>query len=182
MTLGELDFMQFLPAWMQTDETAMALAYAVENQLHRIFTQLDALKIYTSISTQTDVVLDKLAAQFDTLGYSSDMTLAVKRSLVQNSILNHKRCGTVAAVEQVATDIFGDAWVEEWFDYDGEPYHFKVHTTNVGVGDEEAAAFEKIVKATQNVRSYLESIVIETVAQMEPAFAGCMHIAESIYV
>ena len=182
MTLDDLDFMQFLPAWMRDDATACALAYAVENQLKRIFSQFDALKIYTSISTQTTAVLDKLAWQFNVPEYSSDLSLDVKRKIVQNAIITHKQRGTVAAVERVAADIFGDAWIEEWFDYDGDPYHFKVHTTNVSVGDEAAAAFEKIIEAAQNVRSYLEAVIIETVVQLQPAFAGVVHEAEQIYI
>ena len=96
--------------------------------------------------------------------------------------MTHKQRGTVAAVERVVSDIFGDGWVEEWSQYGGEPFHFKVHTSNVSAGDQEAAYFESIVASTQNVRSYLEAVIIESVMQMDLAWGGYLHTAESIYI
>ena len=110
------------------------------------------------------------------------MPISTKRKLVRTAILTHKQRGTVAAVERVVTDIFGDGWVEEWPEYGGEPFHFKVHTSNVSAGDQEAAYFESIVASSQNVRSYLEAVIIESVMQMPLAWGGCLHTAESIYI
>lgn len=182
MKLSELDLMEFLPAWMRTDETAEAFAYAVERQLKRVITQISALTVYTSIDTQSEAILDELAWQFNIPEYDSALPISTKRKLVRTAILTHKQRGTVAAVERVVTDIFGDGWVEEWPEYGGEPFHFKVHTSNVSAGDQEAAYFESIVASSQNVRSYLEAVIIESVMQMPLAWGGCLHTAESIYI
>ena len=158
MKLSELDLMEFLPAWMRTDENARALAYAVQKQLER------------------------LISQFNIPEYSSSLPIATKRALIQTAILTHKQRGTVAAVERVVTDIFGDGWVEEWFQYDGEPFHFRVHTSNVSAGDQEAAYFESVVASTQNVRSYMEAVIIESVMEMALSWGGYLHTAEAIYI
>lgn len=182
MKLSELDLMEFLPAWMRTDENAKALAYAVERQLQRLISQFKSLVIYASIDTQSDAILDELGWQFNIPEYSSSLPLETKRKLVQSAILTHKQRGTVAAVERVVTDIFGDGYVEEWFQYGGEPYHFRVHTSNVSAGDQEAAYFESVVGSTQNVRSYLESVIVESVTQMALSVGGYLHIADTIYI
>ena len=88
----------------------------------------------------------------------------------------------MAAVERVVSDIFGDGWVEEWPEYEGDPYHFRVHTSNVSAGDQEAAYFESIVASSQNVRSYLEAVIIESVMQMQLYWGGYLHTAETIYI
>lgn len=182
MKLTELDFSAFLPQWMKSDETAMALAYAVENQIKRVVGQIAALNVYPGIGAQSAQVLDELAWQFNIPEYRTDLSLPVKRTLVQSAILTHRQRGTVAAVERVVADIFGDGWVEEWPAYEGSPYHFRVHTSNISAGDTEAANFTAAVKATQNLRSVLDSILIESVVSLGLAFAGYLHEAEEIYI
>ena len=180
--LSELDLMEFLPTWMRSDENAKALAYAVQKQLKAIIGQISKLAIYTAIQEQPDAILDELGWQFNIPEYDSDLPIVTKRALVQFAILTHKQRGTVAAVERIVTDIFGNGYVDEWFDYDGEPYHFRVHTSNVSAGDQEAAYFESIVASSQNVRSYLEAVIIESVMQMDLYVGGYLRTAESIYI
>ena len=182
MRLTELDLMEFLPAWMRTDENAKALAHAVQKQLLRVIGEIKSLSVYTSIETQPDAVLDELGWQFNIPEYSSSLPIATKRALIQSAILTHKQRGTVAAVERVVSDIFGDGWVEEWPEYKGDPYHFRVHTSNVSAGDQEAAYFESIVASSQNVRSYLEAVVIESATQLQLYWGGYLHTAETIYI
>ena len=182
MKLSELKLMEFLPAWMRTDENARALAYAVQKQLERLISQFDALVIYAAIDTQSDAILDELGWQFHVPEYSSSLPIEIKRALIETAILTHKQRGTVAAVERVVSDIFGDGWVEEWFNYDGEPYYFRVHTSNVSAGDQEAAYFESVVKSSQNVRSVLESVIIESVMEMSLYWGGYLHTAETVYI
>lgn len=182
MKLSELKLMEFLPAWMRTDENAKALAYAVEKQLERLVSQFSALVIYAAIDTQSDAILDELGWQFNVPEYSSDLPIATKRALIKSAILTHKQRGTVAAVERIVSDIFGDGWVEEWFEYDGDAYHFRVHTSNVSAGDQEAAYFESVVASSQNVRSYLEAVIIESVMEMDLAWGGYLHTAETITI
>lgn len=177
-----MDLSAFLPEWMKSDETAMALSYAVESQLKRVIGQITALNVYPNIKGQSAAVLDELAWQFNIPEYRADLPIASKRALVQSAILTHRQRGTVAAVERVVADIFGDGWVEEWPSYNGSAYHFKVHTSNISAGDTEAASFTAAVKATQNLRSVLDSIIIESVVSLSPAFSGYLHEAEEIYI
>lgn len=176
------DLMEYLPAWMRTDKTAQAFAYALQQELQAFAAQLGSLVIYAAIDSQTDQVLDELGWQFNIPEYSSSLPIETKRKLVKTAILTHKQRGTVAAVERIVTDIFGDGYVEEWFQYDGEPFHFRVHTSNVSAGDQEAAYFESVVASTQNVRSYLEAVIIESVMEMTLPWGGYLHTAEAIYI
>lgn len=182
MRLKDLELMQFLPQWMRDDRTADALAYAVERQLLRVIGEVQLVEIYANIDGQPEDVLDELGWQLNIPEYTTDLPLETKKELIKTAILTHKQRGTVAAVERVVAAIFGDGWVEEWPAYQGEPYHFKVHTSNVSVGDVEAQRFEAVVASTQNVRSYLEAIIIETVVQTALAWGGYLHEAETIYI
>ena len=111
MTLQNLDLFQFLPAWMRDDQPAQALVYALTKQLQAVVAQLQNLAIYTNISAQPDEILDELAWQFNALEYDPSLPRSTKVQLVESAILNNKQRGTVAAVEHIATQNFGDGWV-----------------------------------------------------------------------
>ena len=78
MKLSELDLMEFLPAWMRTDENAKALAYAIQQQLDKLVSQFKNLIIYASIDTQSDAILDELGWQFNIPEYSSSLPIGTK--------------------------------------------------------------------------------------------------------
>ena len=48
----------------------------------------------------------------------------------------------------------------EWFDYEGEPFHFKVSTTEILSG-EKNETFTKLIKSMKNARSHLDLITTE---------------------
>lgn len=158
MKLQNLKLSEFLPQYMQSDETAKAFEYAVQKQILKVIGEIANLKIYISIDTQPESVLDELGWQFNIPEYASSLPIDAKRNLIKTAIATHRRRGTVAAVRQVVTDIFGDARLEEWFEYGGEPYYFKVYASEVTTV-EQALLFRSIA-SSQNVRSVLEAIII----------------------
>lgn len=182
MNLSELNMMRFLPSWMNDDETAQGLAYAVQNRLSEIIASIQLVSLYTRIPSMNAELLDEMAWSLNVPEYRSEYGVDVKRRLVKTAIQTHRMRGTVAAVEKVVADIFGDGYVEEWFDYGGNPFRFKIHTSNIGAVDADAEAFDHAVASTKNLRSVLEAIVIEAAQQCPLAAAGYLHVAESIYI
>lgn len=181
MKLQELKLSEFLPQYMQSDETAKAFEYAVQRQILKVIGQISNLKIYISIDTQPESVLDELGSQFNIPEYSSTLPIDAKRNLIKTAISTHRKRGTVAAVRQVVTDIFGDARLEEWFQYGGEPYHFKVYANDVNTTAEQALLFKSIV-SSQNVRSILEAIIINLLFENTIYFGFTTQIADTVNV
>lgn len=182
MNLQGLDLMQFLPLYMRNDESAIALAFAVENQIKKVASNIALAQIYANIGGQSDTVLDEIAWQFNVVEYSATLPIEAKRDLVKNCMKQHAIRGTKKAVENVINSAFGSGWVEEWFEYNGSPGHFKVHTTNAATTDQMVAEFDQAVSSTQNARSWLEAVIVELVAGMDLNFACYTHTAEFIYV
>lgn len=174
--------MRFLPEWMRDDTTAQGLAYAVQNQLSAAASEISLVALYPRIATMGESLLDEIAWGLNIPEYRSEYDIDIKRRLVQTAIQTHRVRGTVAAVEKVVADIFGDGWVEEWFDYDGDPYHFRIHTSNIGAVNADAEAFDHAVVSTKNLRSVLEEIVIEAATQMRLYAAGVLHVRDVIYI
>lgn len=181
MKLKELDLLEFLPKYMQQDLTAQGIAYAVTIELKKIIDVIEKkCNIYGRIEELEENLLDELAWQFNIPEYISTLDVVIKRAIVKNCIKTHRERGTVAAVEKVVADVFGNGYVAEWFEYGGMPYHFRVYTSNVSATDDMVAEFEKIIKSTQNLRSVLDDVVIETSCEMNTYFGGFMHTADII--
>ena len=171
MTAETLDLMEFLPRWMGQDESAKGMAVALQNQLRRIQSEMTTLAIYTTLDQQPEAVVDELAFQFNIPEYQSAMPLDTKRRLVRRAIHTHRTRGTAAAVQRVAESFFGFAEVKEWFEYGGEPYHFKIYVNGISAIQKELDELLFAVANTKNVRSVLESLVFYEVMEV-PVYAG----------
>ena len=180
MTLQDLKLSEFLPQYMQSDETAKAFEYAVQKQILKVINEISNLKIYISIDTQPESVLDELGWQFNIPEYASTLPIEAKRNLIKTAIATHRKRGTVAAVRQVVTDIFGDARLEEWFEYGGEPYYFKVYASEVT--NVEQALLYKSIASSQNVRSILEAIIIKLTFENTLHFGSTVQIADKVNI
>ena len=173
MRLTDVDLMRLLPQFTRDDRNAQAFAYAIQSEIIKVSMAVEHSRIYTRIDSLTDEILDELAWQFNIAEYRTDYDISVKRNLIKGCMVLHYRRGTVSAVEKVVKTIFGeDSNLEEWFDYGGRPYHFKVRTSNIKATDEMIQDLTRIVKETQNVRSHLEAVIIETIQSMN-LHVGC---------
>lgn len=166
MKLNDVDLSRFLPHFMSDDANTQAFVYAVQSQINYVSANIELAKIYSRVDKMTDELLDELAWQFSIPEYSTDYDIPTKRNLVKNAMVIHHKRGTVGAVEQTVQNIFGNGTLQEWFDYGGKPYHFKVRTSNPNASDEMIADLERIVRETQNVRSYLEEVIVELMQSM----------------
>ena len=175
MRLNDVDLMRLMPQFMRDDVNAKAFAYAIQSQIKSLSLAIEHARIYARIDSLTDEILDELAWQFNIVEYNNSYDISIKRELVKGCMELHYKRGTVAAVEDVVRKIFGNAEIEEWFDYGGEPYHFRIRTSNTSANDEMISEIEKIVKETQSVRSHLESVIIEIMQSMN-LYVGCIAI------
>lgn len=182
MKLNEIEIAKLLPSFMREDKNFKGISYALEEEIKRLYQQTSLIKIYSNIDNLPENILDELAWQFNIIEYNKTYSIDIKRSLIKNCLSTHHKRGTVSAVEEVATKIFGNATVSEWFDYGGEPYHFKVYTANVSISDEMIIEFNRVIKKTQNIRSHLEEVITETINSMELYFGGFVQVDDDIYM
>lgn len=182
MKTDDIDLLNFLPEWVRGDTSGCALAGAVSEQLRIIAADITLVGIYKRISTMEEGLLDEIAWSLSIPEYRGSYDVDVKRRLVKTAIQTHRIRGTKAAVEKTVTEIFGDGWVEEWFEYSGDPFHFKIHTSNIGAVNADAAAFDHAVASTKNLRSVLEEIIIEASGQLQLYSGAVLHVQDNIYI
>lgn len=152
-----------LPENLRNHQEVQALAYAIGNQVTKLVQMADGVGVFSALDYMDHQVLDYLAVEFRIATYEQSYPIETKRALIRNAMGVSAHLGTAAAVQQVATTIFGESRVEEWFEYGGDPYHFRVITSNVDANQNQAEALRKTIDATKNLRSILEDVLIEVI-------------------
>ncbi len=115
-----------MPPALTRDKSIMALAAADAEALAARLEEIDRVRIISNIDGLDEAVLDILARDFKVDWYDPDYSLEEKRRTVKSSWRVHKTLGTKAAVERAIFAMYSEAKVEEWFEYGGEPYHFRL--------------------------------------------------------
>lgn len=120
--------------------------------------------------------LPQLADQFRVLGEGWDFTRNddERRALIKRAIEIKRYRGTPWAVEQVLQVLNLPGELQEWFNYGGKAYHFKVRidVDGRGIDEQTYGALVKLIGLYKNVRSMLESLsIISSVSTDVPKIA-----------
>jgi phage tail P2-like protein len=120
------DLTRSLPLPLKNDENEYALAKSIAGQLQINTLLAEKALIYSRIDEAENSLLDALAEDFNVSWYRYDAPIENKRKIVKDCLKLFKRLGTAWAVEQVIKAYFESAAVSEWFEYGGEPGHFRI--------------------------------------------------------
>lgn len=115
-----------LPDVFREDKKLFALASIVADLLSARPNEIDKVRIYSQIENLPESLLDILAYDLKVDWYGYNYNLEVKRTQIKDSFSVHRTLGTRGAVEKALRDIYPGTEVEEWFDYGGSPYYFRV--------------------------------------------------------
>lgn len=175
--LADTPFIEQVPPSLTHDPQVQALALALDTHLQALPAVLHGAVIIPQLATVPERVLDLLAYQFCVENYRQSYPVTTKRALIQQSLLIHRRRGTPAAVQEVVDIIFGPGLtVQEWFQYGGDPYYFRIIGGEGFDTPEQQAALVSAISLVKNARSHFE--VITTGEEPAELFVGCaVHIA-----
>lgn len=151
-----------LPAVLANDDNMAALASAVAKVLAARVGEIERVSIYSQIDRLPNELLDILANDFKVDWWDYSYSLQEKRNTLRQSWYVHKHMGTPAAVTAALSAIYPDSKVEEWWDYGGKPYHFRLLIS------QDASTLDAVKYATvlslvayyKNLRSVLDSVTV----------------------
>lgn len=155
-----VDFTRSLPPTLKDDPEINALGRAIAEQLQITARQIRQNIIYARIDELDERTLDILAYDLHVDWYDHSYPIEVKRQTIKDSVKIHRRLGTKYAVETALGAVFPGTRVEEWFEYDGDPYTFRaiINATENGVtAAQQAAVLERVI-FYKNLRSHLEAV------------------------
>ncbi|HIZ28889.1 MAG TPA: phage tail protein I [Candidatus Adamsella sp.] len=110
-------------------------------------------------------------------GWLQALSEQEKRNLIKSSIKMHRYKGTKYALEEIFKTLNIVGSVEEWFNYGGKPYYFKVilQIFNRSINEETEQKLRDLINEYKNERSWLEEIQfhLTTNAKMH-AYSACL--------
>ena len=127
MTENETLLHDILPSSIQSDQTVQDVAKSIQRSLGITDENIENTLIFSQIDTIPEEVIDTLAWQFHVDTYDIGLNIDQKRQLVKNAIKDHKYKGTSWAVKSVIDVLLHYAKVENWWEYQGDPYHFRIN-------------------------------------------------------
>ena len=141
--IKDADFMTKFPPALKKDKSMLALGQLIAEELHITAHETKKNIIYANIEELSETWLDVLAYDLHVDWYDYDYPIEAKRAIIRDSIRVHQKLGTTGATERALGGLHPQSEIEEWYDYNGRPFHFRIvlDTTNSRV----AVAYDEIV-------------------------------------
>lgn len=146
-----------MPDSIRRDKTVRNICEAIRGEMEAVSRCAGYCLLLPRLDELSESLIDELAWQYHVDFYDQTMPIDQKREMVRQALENHRKKGTAAVVRNVVSIILEDGRVEEWFQYGGEPYHFRVILILGPMASEET--IQKLVDtvyAVKNVRSWLD--------------------------
>lgn len=168
--LTKANLVATLPVALQKDPSAVALAEALAEMLSQRPKEIEQLLIYPAIDRLDEQLLDILAYDFKVDWWDAEYSVEEKRQTLKDSWRVHKLLGTKAAVVTAISAIYPHTKVLEWFEYGGEPYHFRldINITNDSIDSDkqrrvlERLNFYKSLRSHNDAVNYIIEVAIPT--------------------
>ena len=162
-----------IPRIMAEQPWSRAISKAVEKQHKRIIDFADRVMLYANI--------DIIAVEMKVQAYSENYNISLKRTLIKGAITYWSKAGTKKAVADICTDIFGDAEVQEWFDYGGRVGYFKVSTVNPSITEDNVNDFKSAIESVKRCSAWLETVELVLSTEAWTSYTGfAVHTADTL--
>lgn len=172
MKLENVDILKMLPSFMKEDKYNSLLATGMNNLFNKCAVNMQRIIIVGQTDILNEAELDQIAEDSGIFWYNYSGTIESKRLQIKEAPLVFKRLGTVWAVERVMNQYFENTELQEWFDYNGEPHHFKFTTKDTSILKSDIYGFLSILEKVKRKSQWLDEIILELQAQSNiyPAF------------
>lgn len=173
MTVKDVDLIKVLPRFLADDESSSAVCRALEPLIRQVAEKMDLLNFYTDPQKQPDRVLDRLAVGWGVSWYSGEDNVEAKRQIISDALKVFGRLGTVSSLTDALAANFGDATVEEWWNYNGDPCHFRIMVEDPSATGGRIERFLRTMKETMALHAKLDEVVLMK-SSSAPDLIGCV--------
>ena len=154
------NFLREFPFVLSEQRKIFALAQAIALELRRHYEAISEANIYSRIDDLPEAILNTLAFDLKIDWWNGDYSVEQKRQTLKNAWQIYRTMGTKAAVETALSAVYPDAKVQEWFEYGGEPYHFRISfdRANEDIGSVHYQRVMRLITFYKNLRSHFDGI------------------------
>lgn len=179
ITLGNVRMISLIPSFMKQDPFVVAVCEAFSPYFNQMEGDNQAYLIVNQIERLGSSDLDELAQEMNCTWYNPADSMEIKQTVLKNAIKVHLLKGTAEAVEIAVRSVFGDGYVEEWFEYDGQPGCFRIVTNNRAANEGQAARLMQIVESVKRKGAHLDEIVVALASQLKMHIGIAIHIGDT---
>lgn len=149
-----------LPMALREDSSVAALAEAAAEELAKRPQEIDRLRIYPAIDRLEEPLLDILAQDFKLDWWDADFPVEEKRRLLKGCWKVHRLQGTKAGLETAVSAVYPNAAVQEWFQYNGEPHHFRIQLgeASYAITEDSMKKFDRAMAVMKRLSSHLDEV------------------------
>jgi P2-related tail formation protein len=151
-------------------ETILAQVFAQEMQ--RYLLAIETHLILSWIDRLPEEMLDILAMDMLLWQYRETDVMEQKREAVKSAWMFWSKAGTVFASRKIAEIFFGNAELEEWFNYGGEPNFFRVIVPDQSPTWDRILKFLEISEYFKRLSQELEGVRIVFRNEVGPVYIG----------
>ena len=165
-----LELFASFPMALLADKRLAAAGLVLAEALAIRWRETEEGSFYANIDRLDEPMLDALAFDFKVDWWDETYTLEEKRRTLKDSWRVHRMLGTKAAVETAIRAIYPETDAAEWFEYDGEPFHFRLYIDLSDVMGDKTRPWHVMdrVNFYKSLRSHLDDIQF-TMEAKQPA-------------
>jgi phage tail P2-like protein len=145
-----------LPYNMQTPQN-QALGIMFDKQMKKLIEYFKKVLVWGDTDNAEVTYYGAMAKSIRSLFYDSNESEDVKRAIIKDALKFYAFAGTEKAEIELIHNIFGEGEIKKWFDYNGEPYHFKIQIDESS-DQEKYNRVSDILKRVKAARSILDAI------------------------
>lgn len=158
MDIKNMDFIQLLPLFMKEDEAVIGLSKGVDEVVEELAAKIDAFTTWDKLDKMSAAELDCLAEELHISWYDTNSPIDIKRKIIKDSDIVHSKLGTNWAALQVINTYFGEGRIIDWYEYGGNPGHFKIETVNQSILNEKSKDFIDLLEKVKRKSAHLDKI------------------------
>ena len=159
MTLQETSLIDLLPECMRDDRIIKGFAAAWDYIQQEALLKMPLINLFDNLELLTDSQLDQVAASMIIPWYNTEYEKEKKINLIRHYEKTCFKLGTNGSIRDVATDIFGDAEVQDWYQYDAPQFRFKIIADLGDYTTEQALAkLTRMVRDIKPAKATLSSV------------------------
>lgn len=185
-TIYDTPLLELLPENLRSDPDIIAASQAVDKEFFLLAESIKNVMTYADIDNASEEVIDMLAVELNVDFYDKSLSFDDRRESVKEAILIHQMNGTKAALLRVFELLQMRGTIEEWFEYDGDPYTFKIsilEIRNRELTKETDEMLSALIEWHKNVRSHLIELKLFLTNQSKtPYYASTITSGEEITV
>lgn len=186
-SLLDIPLTELVPDSILSDPKVVAAARAIQGELDLLLETPAEIEFFGDLDDLPMPVMQMLAWEMglSAIEWQLALTDDDKRQLVRDAYEINRLRGTRRSLERVFEILNMTATIEEWWEYGGDPYTFRISVLEIGgrgILPEEYALIDQLIYAYKPLRSWMDSILFMVTSRGELCVTTKLLSADTITV